>query len=527
LLSPARPLLVLLLLTGCDALPAEGLLPDAAPTSGIGQFFTTFCTACHAGGAAAGGLEDVLDADALIQTGQIVPGSPESSPLFLRVRDGSMPPVGIEPRPAEADIAVLEAWIRAGAPSIDRPQGPDGFVTFEELVDGIALDLAQVDAIDRPFQRWISLAPLYNAGEPIDQAAAGLVLAVNGLSNEADLVELVRVGPEGLALRFDLRDVGWSRESWSELVAEATFRPLLSGHPAAQFVSGLTLEARPVVPADWFVATAWSPEHYHALLALPESFDGLAARGLPVDVPPSRAAFARSGVSAHNRAVDYLRGNGLRLWRSWDFDGSDGDRNVVVRPATALPFAAGGEVIFDLPNGLHGYLLLDAEGLRIDAAPTRIVHDAAAVDGVVRTGGSCVRCHGAEGILPLNDDAGPVAELFGSGEAAQINPAFVAAGVTTARDLYTDALGSVADPRSAHAGFVSLMDRRRGAVDPAEAAARLGVHPDLLDALLIDSLALVPADAVPLVLGQAIPRDAFEGAIEDLLCALVGEACGP
>ena len=36
---------------------------------------------------------------------------------------------------------------------------------------------------------------------------------------------------------------------------------------------------------------------------------------------------------------------------------------------------AGGEIIFNLPNGLQGYLLVDAKGDRIDAGPIDIVGD--------------------------------------------------------------------------------------------------------------------------------------------------------
>jgi serine/threonine-protein kinase len=54
---------------------------------------------------------------------------------------------------------------------------------------------------------------------------------------------------------------------------------------------------------------------------------------------------------------------------------------------------AGGEMIFNLPNGLQGYLLANGKGVRIEAAPTEIVTDKFAEDKTVRNGLACMRCH--------------------------------------------------------------------------------------------------------------------------------------
>lgn len=507
------------LVAGCTTPPPPPVdrTSDDPP---IQAFFESFCITCHGNGAGAGGLDDLLDADALIAADLVVPGEPQQSPLFTRVRDEQMPPNGIGPRPGAADVEVLEDWIRAGAPTITDDPSPDGFVTFEELVDGVALDLAGQPEGARAFQRWISLAPLYNAGEDVDRAVEGLALALNGLSRRSFLVSPRRVGPQGLALRIDLRDIVWTPEDWSDLVADATFRSQPAGLPVAEYVTIITQEPRAIVPADWFVATAWSPGPYADLLDLDEALGALGT-------PEARVAFHQSGVSAHNRAVDVHRGNGGRVFRSWDFDGSVGARNVVAHPIAARELAAGGEVIFTLPNGLHGYLLIDAQGQRIDDAPVRIVRDPAAVDGVVRNGGSCVRCHGADGILPLTDDAFTYALLRNHGETAQVSLPLMTGHVEAERIAYRMALSAVADPDEAHAGFVQLMDRRRAPVDLLEAADQLGIHPDLLEELLLTRLPALPDDAVSLLADVAMPRDAFEASVPELLCALLDEDCTP
>jgi serine/threonine-protein kinase len=66
----------------------------------------------------------------------------------------------------------------------------------------------------------------------------------------------------------------------------------------------------------------------------------------------------------------------------------------------------GGEVIYQLPNGLFGYRLVNKVGVVIDKGPTSIVKQndappqflAAIVNGV-----SCMNCHGS-GILPKKDE---------------------------------------------------------------------------------------------------------------------------
>ena len=75
-------------------------------------------------------------------------------------------------------------------------------------------------------------------------------------------------------------------------------------------------------------------------------------------------------------------------------------KNIFTHP---LSFQrAGGEVIFNLPNGLQAYYIADADGKRIDVAPTEIVSNPAASDPAVRNGISCISCH-TEGMKTFED----------------------------------------------------------------------------------------------------------------------------
>src|SRR5262249_57857564 len=77
-----------------------------------------------------------------------------------------------------------------------------------------------------------------------------------------------------------------------------------------------------------------------------------------------------------------------------------GRRNIFAYPlgpagvAPRDPFLhAGGEAIFSLPNGLHGFMLVNNVGNRVDKGPVQIVSDPKRPDRAVETGVSCMSCH--------------------------------------------------------------------------------------------------------------------------------------
>src|SRR5262249_28148973 len=69
----------------------------------------------------------------------------------------------------------------------------------------------------------------------------------------------------------------------------------------------------------------------------------------------------------------------------------------------------GGEVIFALPNGLQGYMLIDARGRRIDKGPMEIVRDNKQADAAVVNGISCMSCHN-RGLIEKADQLREVVE---------------------------------------------------------------------------------------------------------------------
>ena len=157
------------------------------------------------------------------------------------------------------------------------------------------------------------------------------------------------------------------------------------------------------------IATASLPPLYHEILDLPKT-DGELEAQLEVNVAANienapgirvwRAGFNESGVSRNNRVVERHESRYGAYWKSYDFAGNTGKQNIFSHP---LNFThGGGEIIFNLPNGLQAYYLFTAAGERLDAAPINIVSNTGARDPVIRNGLSCMGCH-TEGMKTFED----------------------------------------------------------------------------------------------------------------------------
>ena len=68
---------------------------------------------------------------------------------------------------------------------------------------------------------------------------------------------------------------------------------------------------------------------------------------------------------------------------------------------------AGGEIIYNLPNGLQAYVLVDDKGKRINEAPIEVVSDRSpsrkTSHSQISNGLSCIACHD-NGMQPLPAD---------------------------------------------------------------------------------------------------------------------------
>ena len=391
--------------------------------------FEQNCLNCH-GEHGAYTEEIVIEHTALIETGAVVPGNPIGSELYRRLLENNPAkrmPLSQSQLPLAA-ILTIRNWIQAGAPDWRSASEADGpFITPKEMLETIERHVNSLSPFDRAFTRYFTLTHLYNAGESAEALHAyqrALSKLVNSLSWGREVIKPQPIDPEKTIFYIDLRDYEWEigTNRWTLIEAEYPYKIEFNAPTQTSLREKLTTLRQkmdcevPFVHVDWFIATASLPPLYHDILDLPETDRDLEAR-LAVNVVENirnaagrrvwRAGFNDSGVSNNNRVLERHTSRYGAYWKSYDFAGSVGTQNILTHP---LSFTHdGGEIIFNLPNGLQAYFLVDAGGNRLDAAPIRIVRNPAASDPTVRNGLSCIGCH-TEGMKAFEDQVRGVVE---------------------------------------------------------------------------------------------------------------------
>ena len=259
-------------------------------------------------------------------------------------------------------------------------------------------------------------------------------------------------GGHGLILRVDTEEMGWSGRFIRHNLVNTIIQPSAFAVQVNFFdltdvydeeASQTNLGARQAVslgrmskrlggaaPVDAFLWAASRPPLYHDLLQLPETLGSLESYlGVNVDANIRdgnvlRSGTAHSGPSTADRLIERHEARYGAYWLSYDFsrDLRDPQNSLLVKPfgpvGAGLPgpqfFHDGGEVIFNLPNGMQAYMLADGNGNRVDTGPINIVRDFRGVlrDPTVINGASCMGCHGlginysTDELLPAWEEAG-------------------------------------------------------------------------------------------------------------------------
>jgi serine/threonine protein kinase len=489
-----------------------------------------YCYRCHGeNGAMEGGFNYLMDRERLITRKKIVPGKPQESRLLQRIVEGEMPPQEETKRPGDSDIALLRRWIEAGAPDFKPPPEQQRFLAHAGVIRSIRADLEKCPERDRPFVRYFTFTHLYNAGLSEDELQSyrnGIAKLLNSLSWRKDIRVPVAIDSEQTILRIDLRDYQWTERQWEALLAEYPYGP-----------KGDAVKQLPFVRGDWFVAAASRPPLYTLLLDLPNSEREL-EKLLHINVEDNirgervaRAGFRDSGVSRYNRVIERHESPYGAYWKSYDFAGSEGANDIFARPlgpsAGEHDFRhAGSEIIFNLPNGLQGYMLADAAGRRLDKAPTAIVSDPRRPDRAVEIGLSCMSCHSG-GIIPKKDRVRdnvknnpqafsqeeretilalyPPEEAFAALQERDAERFLKAVESTGARPGKTEPIAKLASL------FESPLDLRR-------AAAEVRLPASQFQSRLNDSSAELLRTLGPLKLPDGVvPRQTFAGVFADIL----------
>ena len=426
------PVLTALLVTENTTANASDLAAEAH------RVLKSRCYSCHGQKFSGNSQLDVLDVAGLVEQGYVIGGEANESYLWERIESGDMPPQSAE-QLSESEASVIKRWISSGAPSIERNQR--AMVSPREIVNLIHEDLLNTLSDDRPFRRYFSLVHLHNNTDAVSDKdlqvyRASLSKMLNSLSHRSEIYLPVAIDSAETIFRIDLRDLDWEPQQWTEMLKVYPYG-FNFHHNEDQFLADrdrqideLTGTSLCWMRADWFVSKASRSPLYEMLLKLPASLQEL-EDSLGVDSyknfennTAKRAGFTSSGVSTGHRVLERHRSRDGYYWKSFDFKSAGISRDAIRMPLgpqhpgnefNRFAFEHdGGEVIFSLPNGLQGYMLVDSEGNRIDKAPIEIVRDSKETGGTpqVINAVSCIHCH-RDGIIPFNDAVREGSGLFG------------------------------------------------------------------------------------------------------------------
>ncbi len=512
--------------------------PEVSSAAAAFVVFQKNCAGCHGDtGFAKGYL--LLDRSAMVKAGKVTPGNAAESILYKRI-NGAVEPIMPDggPKLPESDIAVIRRWIDEGAPDWKlSPSEPRRFISNEDVISAIEKDLTSAGTdTSRRFYRYFTLTNLYNAGDAkLATYRSALSKLINSLSWDRDIHVPAIIDKEQTILRIDIREYDWTDPvgTWETILAGYPYGVEFSGSAYAR-IQALTSSQIPFIRADWFLAAASMPPLYHDILELPTNEADLELCGrnvrrcLNIDTQRNlqdsaglrvvRAGFTESGVSNSNRVVERHRSPYGAYWKSHDFPDNVGEHNIFQHP---LDFRrAGGEIIFNLPNGMQGYLLVNDRGERINQAPTNIVFNKGGSRAEIRNGLSCMSCH-ANGMRTLTDDVRT--SLSGLPEYQRVDAAalypenFVLQKLLAEDQARFEAALRKTGVQPGAEPITELSERYATSLDASAAAHELGLNRDEFLRRLKQSESLRQLGLATLLAGGTVKRDAWEDVFGDVI----------
>ena len=486
----------------------------------------------------------LMEHNALIDKGTVIPGNPDASELYNRLlttEAAKRMPLG-QPQLSAQSIDTIRNWILAGAPDWAAAATTNGdFISSDEILNTIETHLMSLSSFDRAFARYFTMTHLYNAGESagiLQEYRKGLYKLVNSLSWGSTVINPQPIDAQGTIFYIDLRHYEWDRnDGWTKIEAEYPYHIPFDAPEQTTLKAQLTqLQEEmkcdiPSIHIDWFVAQASLPPLYHDLLSLPLTDRELETR-LEVDVIQNlltapgvrvwRAGTNNSGVSNNNRVIERHKSRYGAYWKSYDFAGSVGTQNIFTHP---LDFTHdGGEVVFNLPNGLQAYYITNASGFRLDDAPINIVSNPAASDPTVRNGLSCFGCH-TEGMKTFEDQVRSFIESSATPDADALR-LYVEQSEMDARLLEDmERYGEALEATGGEVGGIEPISRFhevfQGPVDAAYAAAVVGLETEaflekIRENIGLQNIGLLVLDST----NGSMKRDAWTSSFRDIIFAL-------
>ena len=515
-------------------------------TQEVSAIFEQSCLICHGPHGSFTEQLIIQSSQGLIDSGVVIPGNPDSSIFYQRLIETAVEkrmPLG-QPPLSPAAIETIRQWIQAGAPDWNVFARTDiNFITTEEMLQVIENHVQSLNTFDRAFARYFTSTHLYNAGETTETLRAyqrALSKLVNSLSWGREVTKPQPIDSEKTIFYIDLRDYEWElgTNRWTQIEQAYPYKNNFESPTQTHLrekLMNLCQEMNcevPFVHVDWFLATASLPPLYHDILDLPLTDRELEAE-LDVDVGENiinaagkrvwRAGFNDSGVSNHNRIVERHLSRYGAYWKSYDFAGSVGSKNIFTHP---LNFTHdGGEIIFNLPNGLQAYYLSDASGNRLNAAPINIVRNPAASDPTVRNGLSCIGCH-TEGMKTFEDQVRGIVEQsenppFDKDRALRLYVEKIVMDGLIEEDTerYRQALEATGDVFGGIEPVQRFHEAFQGPLDASHAAAAVGLETKVFLGKIRENVSLQNLGLQVLENGT-MKRDAWTSNFDDVISAL-------
>lgn len=439
----------------------------------------------------------------------------------------------------DAPVVVNDLYVKAKAALLDKDVVPSSRKYEARFLSQWPIQDSDTEDLDRALRFWCS-----------------------SLSRPREFVPPTRV--PGLGWVLFLSDYGWSHHAWEVLTAHNPYFVVTTVDHHGKVSRGwvdpvLELEVRDMTYATRAIERA---DRFLGLTSL-EVGDNRGGcyslfMGLPATEPELlkqlgidehflvKNSLLRGGavlggesiVAMHNRELQLFPSPfGLDerfLWRSLDTASDIKDQSVIKNFQGTIRID-GGEHIWTLKNGNHGYYIINAQRQRVAEVPTAIAQDKDDPhDVVVRVPYKCVKCHGPKGGIRHFDDVVKRMALNPSVALSVIQkypgtpPSNVtqkaledyylsdlAYDITKQQESYTRVIRNITglSPAANTENYLKFVNRYLfGLVDRQVAAYELAVEPEQLDAYLKQT---GNDELMAILASEAIPRALFEQGFAD------------
>ncbi|MBK8204207.1 MAG: hypothetical protein IPK68_18460 [Bdellovibrionales bacterium] len=374
------------------------------------------CAGCHGTDSQGfGDIKNITNPAFLRERNLIVPGDSENSPLVRILKSGYMPKGQIMPAEEQQIIA---AWIQAGANEVPLSLKLTEKRSSAEVLNLIQKDISEIKGqkLDLASQRYVNFSYLNHEKITLSetrQLRLALSKILNSLSWGDKIFTPVSISESNLIFRIDLSKLQWTQVTWGAIAAAYPYARTPPGSVEVlqrQEIAAELGTSVPIVRGDWLLKALSEPELYYRVLQIPLEIADLEF-ALGVDVTRNlnernvaRVGIRNSFVSANNRLIERHPTRFGAYWKSYDFATTSGRASIFNFPVGPIALNMnffepetfiqdGGEIIFNLPNGLQAYVIVDGRGRRIDVAPVTVVQDPLRIQHEVVNGISCISCH--------------------------------------------------------------------------------------------------------------------------------------